>query len=136
VAGRPADLIPRSVVAAVIKAPYELAARRLGDHWRLTDQEAETMIDPHLAVAGEYLPDWMKQHPALYGVLLLHALAVFGKVELHYKLRRAQAEHDRAGTHLDGEGDRPPITIEPTIERPVFNRIRPADGPGPRSDRD
>lgn len=124
-AGPAPPIVPRSVALAVIKAPYEYAARKYGDHWRLTDAEAESMADPHLALAQEYLPDAMRQHPALYSVLLLHALTIFGKTEIHYKLK-AQREEEAfiaAGGVIPGKEP-----IEPGQGSSLtFSRIKPGD---------
>jgi hypothetical protein len=88
-----APVIPEPILLGVIHAPYIWAAKRYGEHWLLTDDEAKAMAPAHLALAEEYLPAVMKDRPALYSVLLLHALTVFGRVQMGIEIAaRAEAK--------------------------------------------
>lgn len=82
------SLIPKPIAKAVLAAPYAIIATRYGEHWNLSESEAEALIDPHLALAAKYLPDYLKENPELYACLLLHGMIIFAKMEMHYRLKR------------------------------------------------
>jgi len=67
--------------------PYEVTARKKGEHWRLTDEEAKNMVPGHMALANKYLPEWLREHVDLYAVLMLHGFAIFVRMEIEMKIQ-------------------------------------------------
>lgn len=82
-AAEPPPVIPRKIAGAIIRAPYALMAKFRGPDWALSDEEVEAMIDPHLALAQQYLPEIVKQNPALTSVLMLHSLSIVARLNFN-----------------------------------------------------
>jgi len=126
----PAPIIPLAALRAIIQAPYALAAAQYGAHWALTDAEADGMVPAHLAVAEEYLPAILQKHAALYTVAFLHLLTLFGKTQIHFRLK-AEAERLARQEELETRGpDRPQgkgpaITMAPEGAEAFRSRVRP-----------
>lgn len=107
------SFIHPDIVKAIVGFPYEILAKRFGEHWSLSDKELETMVPVHLQLAQEYLPDYIKQHPALYSCIFLHALALVARAQVEIKLR--QAANVGSETILREEGKR---EVVPNASRP------------------
>lgn len=107
----PEPIIPPAILRSVIQAPYALAAAQYGDHWKISDEDADGMIPAHQALAEQYLPAVLKKNTALYTVAFLHLMTVFGKTQIHFALQ-AELEKKRRES------------AEPLI--------RPATRPGPK----
>lgn len=126
----PAPMISPAALRAIIQAPYALAAAQYGDHWALTDEEADGMAPAHLAVAEEYLPTILQKHAALYTVAFLHLLTIFGKTQIHFRLK---AEADRLAREKDLEtrgpdqatGKGPGIVMVPDGPDAFRSKVRP-----------
>lgn len=105
-----APVISRELMLDVVKLPYDWAASQYGEHWALSDKEAERMTGVHVLAAEKYLGEWLKQYPELFAVLMFHTVAIFARVRLTQKLL-AEQEHkepkgepkkDERGTDLHG----------------------------------
>lgn len=79
-------VIPRPLMASLIKSPYAIAAKFYGKQWTLSDEEAEGMVDAHLKLADEYLPAWVEENQTLYAVLFLHLLTIAGRFSIGKRL--------------------------------------------------
>lgn len=84
------QVIPEPICIAVIQAPYLLAAKKYGDHWLLTEEEAKTMVMPHLELARRYLPDYFTNYPEIWAVCILHSLAIIARMQLEMKIRQEE----------------------------------------------
>lgn len=96
------EIIPGVIIRSVVALPYTLAAAQYGEHWKLSEPEIDSMVPLHMELAREYLPEWLKQHPALYGCLLLHALAIIGRVGIQRDIERVQEAAEGPGAGNDG----------------------------------
>lgn len=85
------------LMRAAIQIPYALAARRLGEHWIMSDEEADRLVPVHLAVAEQYLPAVIKKHASLYTIALVHLMAVSARAAITLRLK---AEADREAREL------------------------------------
>lgn len=100
--------VMRPMVQAAIAFPYEMAAARYGPHWILTEQETDRMVDAHLALLNKYLPDYVKEHEALYTVVIMHATAIMVRLSIQQQqAREAQASAARAVTETPPDGSNP-----------------------------
>jgi len=87
-------VIPEALAISLIKMPYEIYARKQGEHWRLSEFEAQNMLPAHMALANKYLPEMLKEHIDLYAVLLMHGLAIFVRMEIEMKVRAEKAKQN------------------------------------------
>lgn len=127
-------ILPPETVKAIIVAPYRIAANLYGEHWALTDDEADRMIPAHLALAEQYLPGVLKENAALYTVCFLHLLTVFGKVQIHYRL--IEEEKKKAAEALTLESEAATVTeitdAPPRSTKDVYrSRVRPGPKENP-----
>lgn len=119
--------LPRELVKGVVSLPYAIAAKRLGDHWLLTDGEADSMVDAHVMLAEEYLPDVVKDHPALYTCAFLHLMTIFGKVEIHARLVSEAEKRKGARAQAPTGKDTPPgATDRSPAGADRFGQVLPA----------
>ncbi len=81
-------ILPPEVVKAVVRMPYDVAASQYGEHWRLSDEELDIMIPAHMELANRYLPDWLKEHAALYTCLAFHGMYLSVRMSLEMQLRK------------------------------------------------
>lgn len=102
----------------VVKLPYDWAARQYGEHWALSDQEADRMTNVHVLAAEKYLGEWFKKWPELYAILLFHTVAIAARVRISQKLIAEQ------------ERPKPRPAPEPTSQEPPAHE-RSSDLHGP-----
>lgn len=120
----------RATIKAAIRLPYAVAAKRYGDHWELSDEEAETMVDDHMAVADEYIGPLVDKHAGLYSLAFLHCMIIFGKADIHFRLKaereRREQEANAAARRVDTVPPKPGPGV--TSAGPIRSVVRP----GPR----
>ena len=144
----PAPIIDPRILRGLIQAPYAIAARQYGEHWALSDDEADAMVPAHLALAEKYLPKVAKENTALYTVLLLHGMMIVGRVQLQLAIRaearelQAEREGRLAPVAPLRPAPKPKATAGTTVgfePRPdassdINDVLRPRVKPGPRED--
>lgn len=89
-----AEFIPESVMILIIQAPYELASRKYGEHWKLSDEDAKKMVVPHMQLAARYLPDYFTNYPEIWAVVFCHALALIVRMQLQREIQKVEAERE------------------------------------------
>lgn len=118
--------LDRGLVRKIIQAPYMLIAKRWGDHWILGDEEAESMVDPHMALAEKYLPAAFKENPALYMVIFMHTMSVLARADAHVRIVAEARRAKQAG------GPRAvPAPIAPAPAPPAPRPSPDVDSPAP-----
>jgi hypothetical protein len=102
-----APVLPPELVKLIIAAPYKVMAARRGDHWLLTEDEINNMVPSHMELANKYLPETLKEHTALVGVLAFHAMALYARVEVEMRLKQEdellKPKPDESGKDISGE---------------------------------
>ncbi len=96
-------ILPPAVVKAVIRMPYDVAASQYGEHWRLSDEEIDIMVPAHLELANQYLPEWLKEHAALYTCLAFHGMYLSVRFAVQMQIRKEEAKKDEKPTPLEPE---------------------------------
>lgn len=92
------DVFPPALVRDVLKAPYSLLSNFRGEHWRLTDEEADNMVQTHLALLNKYLPDWIGDNTLLYAVIFQHTLLIVARMHLDARMREEANNADTSGS--------------------------------------
>lgn len=104
------EILPKPLVLFIIKTPYDIAAKRYGEHWKLSDEEAERMLPAHMELAAQYLPDWLRENAALYSVIAFHSISITSKMMVELKIRQLQADKD-AGNEPEKQREPKPETV-------------------------
>jgi len=108
--------IPADLARVVIQAPYQIAAARYGNHWLLSDREADSMVGAHIKVAIKYMPKQILENSELATVVMLHLMALGARTILHQEILRQMKEKPP-----DAEPD------QPDSGKNRFGQILPAE---------
>lgn len=127
-------ILPRDLVAKLIKAPYAAVARKYEEpRWCLSDEEADYMVDAHLEAATRYLPPWLmgeEEGSPLLKLALMHGAMVVARIDL---MQRSPEELNAARpTPVEGK---PVVPVRPTPATAVeqSRREESLDRSGPLS---
>jgi hypothetical protein len=93
------------MVRDVLVSLYTPLEKRYGEHWRLTEKEADGMVDAHIGLLQEYAPAFMKDHPALSTVIILHSIALVTRYMIHVRLAQEAAEKRDAPVSMEASTD-------------------------------
>lgn len=76
---------------------FDMTAKRLGNHWRITDDEAEKVADPLSKILGKYMKasETMEKYADWFGVIGALAMIVIPRLIIHQQIQKEQKKGEK-----------------------------------------
>lgn len=111
---------------------FDMTAKRLGDHWRITDAEAEKVAEPLSKILGKYMKasETMEKYADWFGVIGALSMIVIPRLILHQQIQKEQKKGEKENgpstlqSNANGHGTstrKTARTSGPTHRQPTAN---------------
>jgi hypothetical protein len=81
----------------LIMVSFDMTAKRLGDHWRITDQEAEQVAEPLSKILGKYMKasEAMEKYADWFGVIGALAMIILPRWMIHQQIMKEKKKGEK-----------------------------------------
>ena len=88
----PSFEIDKTLLKPFINFPFDYFAKRYGNHWSLTKEEEETLIDLTAKVTSKWLPTWLEKFADEIALAFYVFIIVLPRVEQTKKLKESKTK--------------------------------------------
>jgi hypothetical protein len=117
----------------LIMVSFDMTAKRLGDHWRITDQEAEQVAEPLSKILGKYMKasETMEKYADWFGVIGALAMIILPRWMIHQQIMKEKKKGE--ANNATARNSNGPSTLQSGRTGPVTSKGATIGTNGPSS---